>query len=120
MNVVQIRVPGKIMLAGEYAVLRGGACVACSIEPYLEVRCTSNEAGYRLASTLWQVPRFFSLAQLANTVDREPFVQVVQEAALPLRSNLSCLSKQDLVLLLRFAVACWQPWPFCKGLRSRI
>ena len=77
---VQIRVPGKIMLAGEYAVLRGGACIACTIEPYLTVLCTLQE-GYSLASDLWKTPRVFPLSELASISASEPFIQAVQEAA---------------------------------------
>ncbi len=80
MGVVQVRMPGKIMLAGEYAVLRGGACIACALEPHLEVSCAPHE-GYRLTSTLWDTPQVFSLPQLeALPEDCEPFAQVVQEA----------------------------------------
>ena len=28
---IRVRVPGKIMLAGEYAVLAGGACLASTV-----------------------------------------------------------------------------------------
>jgi mevalonate kinase len=79
MTAVQIRLPGKIMLAGEYAVLRGGACVACTLEPHLEVRC-APQAGYRLTSSLWTEPRFLSPLQVESVINCEPFAQAVHEA----------------------------------------
>lgn len=78
---VQIRVPGKIMLAGEYAVLRGGACIACTIKSHLTVQCTPQE-GYTLLSDLWKTPRVFTSTELSSLLSpSEPFIQAVQEAA---------------------------------------
>jgi diphosphomevalonate decarboxylase len=55
---VRARVPGKLMLAGEYAVLGGGQALAVAMNRYLTVTATRGapESGIVIASPLWQEP----------------------------------------------------------------
>lgn len=39
---IQIRVPGKVILAGEYAVLHQGPAIVCAIDRYLECEVSSS------------------------------------------------------------------------------
>lgn len=77
MRTVRLRVPGKVMLAGEYTVLQGGHCLACTTEPYLEIQATT-QVGYELRSTLWKTPQVFTASALSR--GGEPFSQAVAKA----------------------------------------
>lgn len=49
--------PGKMMICGEYAVLKGGSATAVAVDKRLEVRTRpSTDDSYRLISELWAAP----------------------------------------------------------------
>jgi len=52
---VTVTVPGKIMLAGEYSVLRGGSSLASTIDQNLTIAVsdTSNSGKIEVSSSLW-------------------------------------------------------------------
>lgn len=52
---IRVRVPGKVMLAGEYAVLTGEPCVAITVPRYLNVTITPS-ATIAVHSDLWSQP----------------------------------------------------------------
>jgi phosphomevalonate kinase len=56
---VTVTVPGKVMLAGEYTVLAGGAALAATIDRRLTVTVTHAPGlgGCRVHSDLWAAPR---------------------------------------------------------------
>ena len=75
---VTARVPGKLMLAGEYAVLQGGACIACTVDRFLEVEVMGRTegSGFLVASDLW--PEVLNGDHLpALLVEEEPLLQLI-------------------------------------------
>jgi galactokinase/mevalonate kinase-like predicted kinase len=57
---VSVRVPGKVMLCGEYSVLTGGRALAASLDRHLSVRVRPKAGlgGIHVASDIWDEPRF--------------------------------------------------------------
>ena len=55
MKQVVVKVPGKVMLAGEYDVLEGGCALASSIDRYLTATLTQSDSieGCEVHSNLW-------------------------------------------------------------------
>lgn len=89
------------MLAGEYAVLAGGRCLAVTIDRWLAVGVSARrEPGVRVSSDLW--PAAYELSQLtADACAREPLLQTLfaygdehplSELAVEVRSNLDVKS----------------------------
>lgn len=68
--------PGKIMLAGEYAVLLGGRALSVTVDRRLAVTATMKPKGYgaRITSDLWPEARTLSDAAVAvgRTADGDP------------------------------------------------
>ena len=61
MNKVTVTVPGKIMLAGEYAVLKSGRSLSCALDKKLTVTLKkSPNKGVHIYSNLWEKP-YYSL-----------------------------------------------------------
>jgi mevalonate kinase len=58
MKSIEIKVPGKIMLAGEYAVLKGGHALASTINQSMFIHVSLDPASYvwNVESDLWQTP----------------------------------------------------------------
>ncbi len=57
MTSVTVRVPGKVMLAGEYSVLKGGACLSSTVDGFLTARITlQSRDSFEVSSNLWQKP----------------------------------------------------------------
>lgn len=82
MNKVVVTVPGKIMLAGEYAVLQGGAALASTIDAYLTVSASTVSEkkdcdGFVVASDLWPEQMFIA-ADAAAPVLNNPLLETVQ------------------------------------------
>lgn len=50
---IKASVPGKIMLAGEYAVLSGHRALAMSVGRYLDVYVKESPSNYLLSSSIW-------------------------------------------------------------------
>jgi len=73
--------PGKLMLAGEYAVLDGGRALAVALDGELRVRCEAireenpQNPGtlIELRSNLWSEPRFVELSGDDLPPDPDPF-----------------------------------------------
>lgn len=73
--------PGKLMLAGEYAVLDGGRALAVAVDGELTVRCEAmreeNAPAARtvieLRSNLWSEPRFVEVNAEETPQDPDPF-----------------------------------------------
>ncbi|HYX35343.1 MAG TPA: hypothetical protein VE954_19780 [Oligoflexus sp.] len=80
MKSVSIQVPGKILLAGEYAVLDGYPALSMAVDRYLTVTLTETQhGGWVLDSDLWSTPRNLRDATL-DDVAREPLLQVADYA----------------------------------------
>ena len=60
MKTIEIYTPGKVMLAGEYAVLRGGHALAATLDCGLSVKVTwdPKAAQWDIISDLWDAPRY--------------------------------------------------------------
>jgi hypothetical protein len=72
---VKVRVPGKIMLAGEYAVLSGGYALASAVDAFLSLNLESTaESGVWVASNLWPTPR-----RLTAQRQGEPLLDSLQD-----------------------------------------
>jgi hypothetical protein len=90
--VVTASAPGKIMLAGEYAVLLGGRTLAVTIDRRLTVTAErrGEGEGIRIASNLWPEPRTLARAAVddpdgprkgANPAAADPLTAAVAFAA---------------------------------------
>ena len=66
----RIKVPGKIMLAGEYSVLHGGKALAATIDAYLTATITDSQQAV-LNSNLWSKSKTF--AHLGELDQRDPY-----------------------------------------------
>ena len=75
MTKVTVEIPGKIMLAGEYAVMAGMPCIAAATSLTMKVSVAASPSRrLRLVSELWPVAREYdSLAELGDS----PFEQAV-------------------------------------------
>ena len=56
MKSVSVSVPGKVMLAGEYSVLRGGRSLSFTVDKRLKAFATKCSDKFLIASNLWQDP----------------------------------------------------------------
>jgi mevalonate kinase len=73
-------VPGKILLAGEYAVLDGYPALSMAVDRYLTVTLTETQSGgWTLASDLWSNPRTLSHSTVQD-IATEPLLQVADYA----------------------------------------
>jgi mevalonate kinase len=61
---VSVRVPGKVMLSGEYSVLDGGRALATTVDLHMAVRVRPKPGagGVWIASDLWDEPRLVTPA----------------------------------------------------------
>ncbi len=76
MKRVKLRVPGKVLLAGEYAVLSGHDSLSLAVDRYLEVTITmAATGGWQLQSDLWTKPKNL-LTTSSEEIAREPLLQV--------------------------------------------
>lgn len=76
------RVPAKVMLAGEYAVLAGESALSVALDCWLTARLTfSNEPGIRVSSNLWPAPQHISLHEHPHELRGTPLLHAVSEAA---------------------------------------
>jgi len=94
---VTVRVPGKILLAGEYAVLDGHPALSMAVDRYLTVTLTASDAhGWILESDLWPEARILNQTS-AEDMASEPLLQVADFAqhhfALP---HIRCQIQSDL------------------------
>lgn len=57
---VSVRIPGKVMLCGEYSVLTGGRALSATLDRHLVVRIRKKAGlgGANIASDIWDSPRF--------------------------------------------------------------
>lgn len=79
---VTVKVPGKVMLAGEYTVLDRSAALAFTIDRHLAVRARLAAPGFGLSvgSELWDAPRRVALDD-DLTPTSEPLVAAVARGA---------------------------------------
>jgi hypothetical protein len=84
--ITTVRVPGKVMLAGEYAVLGGGMALAVAIERYLTVQITgasSGDQGFtfcKVHSDLWAKPAVVAADTVAADYPDAPLLAAVAHA----------------------------------------
>ena len=50
----QARVPGKLFLSGEYAVLRGAPAIACAVDRYVDVRFLNDSGAEEAEAARWR------------------------------------------------------------------
>ncbi|WP_176736465.1 mevalonate kinase family protein [Oligoflexus tunisiensis] len=75
-----VRVPGKILLTGEYAVLEGHPALSLAVDRYLTVSLTlSSSGGWHLISDIWPEARTLEQAD-AQDIAAEPLLQVADFA----------------------------------------
>lgn len=80
--------PGKLMLAGEYAVLDGGRALAVALDGELTVRCEAFReenpqnpgTTIELRSNLWSEPRFLEVSGDDHPADPDPFTDAALTA----------------------------------------
>ena len=86
MRNVRLSIPGKVMLAGEYAVLRGGHALAVTIDRSMVVDVTYDPSAtkWTIKSNIWDAPR--EVADF-KSIQTDPLCRAVQAAAK--RVNLS-------------------------------
>jgi mevalonate kinase len=54
---ITVQIPGKVMLAGEYAILHGGECIACTVDRFMTISIDKAEQDeFILASNMWREP----------------------------------------------------------------
>ena len=52
---VQLKIPAKIMLSGEYAVMEGFSSLSMALNKYIRIElCGENEEGIKVSSSLWK------------------------------------------------------------------
>ncbi len=78
-RVIATRIPGKIMLSGEYVVLRGEPCLAATVSETMTVTVRSAAIGFTVRSDLWSEEECFTDATIH--VPTNPFSQAVCLAA---------------------------------------
>ena len=77
---MNVKVPGKILLAGEYAVLNGAQALACTVDKYLDVAVRFQESLrglIRVESEMWSQ----STNVGAETTSTEPLIDAVSYCA---------------------------------------
>lgn len=83
---VEVRIPGKIMLAGEYSILAGGSCLAATVNAAMKVGIHHLDGGIEVSSEFWGATRTFAdHADLVAAAQREPLLAVLAEALTPFR-----------------------------------
>ena len=86
LSVTSVRVPGKVMLAGEYSVLDGGAALAVAVARSLTVDVAwasegaADYIGCVVHSELWPQPGFVSVGSVAADYPTQPLLAAVAHA----------------------------------------
>src|SRR5262245_39028723 len=77
---VEVLIPAKIMLAGEYAVLRGGHALAATLENNMRVLAALDPKSpvWEIASNIWTEPRIVNIDDRLPHAD--PLCRAVQFA----------------------------------------
>ncbi|MFW7377475.1 MAG: mevalonate kinase [Oligoflexus sp.] len=76
MKAVNVQVPGKIMLAGEYAVLHGAPCLSCAVDVRMNIQAQKATAGYTVYSDFWDAS--WSLDAVPSAFQDNILIQVLQ------------------------------------------
>lgn len=79
MKLVEVKVPGKVMLAGEYAILKGSPCVATTVDRYMHIKISeplSREAGWQVSSDLWSSD--YGLEDIPPVLEDNPLIQLLR------------------------------------------
>lgn len=66
---VTVSIPAKIMLSGEYAVLKGSPALATTLPLFLDLTLTKTDSaqpGVLVQSDLWATPKLFDFAEIAT------------------------------------------------------
>lgn len=66
MTALQTSVPGKIMIAGEYSVLKGSPALAVTVDKRLVATASLSEDDFILSSNLWETSRHFQDLDLSS------------------------------------------------------
>jgi mevalonate kinase len=86
-------IPGKIMLAGEYSVLRGGRALAATVSSQLraEVALHPDSNQIELSSDLWPTAKVLAVGDRELAESKEPLLQFVDEMykTFPIRCGAS-------------------------------
>lgn len=95
MKQVTVTVPGKIMLAGEYAVLRGGSSLASTIDQKLtiQVRNTSPSGKIEVSSSLWDELIYLDTSSEEN--HNEPLLESTAICSKRFNLNQAAVSVDD-------------------------
>lgn len=77
----EVRVPGKVMLAGEYSVLYGGRALAVAVDAYMHVTATlvPGQVGLIVHSDIWPSPRWVKPGARELGASFEPLLRAAQE-----------------------------------------
>lgn len=82
---ISIKVPGKVMLCGEYTVLKGCPSLATSLDTFFEIELTSSAnqkpSTIELNTPLWNAPKIFYKEDFKNSryTQDEVFTSAVSE-----------------------------------------
>ena len=71
MGVIEVRIPGKVMLSGEYAVLHGGTAVLMPVPRYLTVREATSSSDLP-SSPVWQEALNEPIEEIASWEETHP------------------------------------------------
>lgn len=86
MNTISVSVPGKIMLAGEYSILRGGHALAATVNSYLTVNIQAlhkreenrKDAKFNVSSNLWLKNKVLKPSDVKNKDTRlDPLLDTI-------------------------------------------
>lgn len=87
---LEVRVPGKMMLAGEYAVLKGGPSLSVTVDAYLSLAIRKDtKPGVWVESNIWTEPK-----QVPSSLATEPLLDSLHalshcNARVSVRSDLA-------------------------------
>lgn len=76
---IKASIPGKIMLAGEYAVLSGHRALAMSVGRYLDVTVEKGDSTYTVSSSIWP-GEIYDLDQAPEDLKVSPLFQTASWA----------------------------------------
>lgn len=76
---IQVTIPGKVMLSGEYSVLSGKPCITTAVDRWLVLEIEAHREGFLLESNLWPEPEVYP--SLEHMPSHDLFALAVKKSA---------------------------------------